>query len=69
MKKLLLTISIITLFSFNSVVDYVYICDSKTAKKYHYDKNCRGIKSCKFKIVKITLSEAEEKNKTLCGFE
>ena len=71
MRKLNIVFIIIsvTLFSFNIAVDHVYICDSKTAKKYHYKKDCRGLNACKAEIVKITLSDALDSKRTLCGWE
>ena len=47
----------------------VYICDSETAKKYHYSKTCRGLSKCKHEIVEIRLTEAKNRGKTLCGWE
>jgi len=57
------------IFSFYSAVDHVYICDSKSAKKYHYKKDCRGLNACKAEVVKVTLTDAKESKKTLCGWE
>ena len=68
LKSSLLFVTIL-LFSFNTVVDHVYICDSKTAKKYHYKKDCRGLNACKAEVVKVTLADAKESKKTLCGWE
>jgi 5-bromo-4-chloroindolyl phosphate hydrolysis protein len=47
----------------------VYICKSNDAKKYHYKENCRGLSSCQYKVVKVTLTEAKSQGKTLCGWE
>lgn len=48
----------------------VYICKSSSAKKYHYTKNCRGLKKCKHETSKVTLTDAKVKYKrTLCGWE
>lgn len=58
----------IVLTSYNSDTE-VFICDSKTAKKYHYDENCRGLGSCKHDIKRVKLSEAEKTGRTLCGWE
>ncbi len=35
----------------------VYICDSKTAKAYHQDEDCRGLNRCTYKVVKVTKKE------------
>ncbi len=47
----------------------VYICKGPTSKRYHYNKSCRGLNSCSTKIYKVSLSEAEEIGRTLCGWE
>lgn len=48
----------------------VYICNSKTAKKYHYSKTCRGLNACSHDIKSVSLSDAKSKYKrTLCGWE
>jgi hypothetical protein len=47
----------------------VYICDSKSATKYHFSENCRGLNNCKHTIVKVTLSKAKSSGRTLCGWE
>jgi hypothetical protein len=38
----------------------VYICDSKTAKAYHKDEDCRGLNRCTHGVVKVTKREAVE---------
>ena len=47
----------------------VYICNSKYGKKYHFNKNCRGLNACKAEIKKLSLLNAKKKGKTLCGWE
>jgi hypothetical protein len=47
----------------------VYICNSAAAKKYHLRTDCRGLRNCQHKIVKMTLEEAKKSGKTLCGWE
>ena len=47
----------------------VYICKGPGSKRYHYKKNCRGLKSCSTKIYEVTLSKAKELKRTLCGWE
>lgn len=47
----------------------VYICNSSTAKKYHYKSTCRGLSNCQAKIVKTTMVAAKGKGLTLCGWE
>ena len=38
----------------------VYLCDSKTAKAYYKDQNCRGLDQCTHEGVKVTNKQAEE---------
>ncbi|WP_346882859.1 hypothetical protein [uncultured Algibacter sp.] len=47
----------------------VYICKGPGSKRYHYKKNCRGLKSCSTKIHEVSLSKAKELKRTLCGWE
>ncbi|MBZ4188862.1 hypothetical protein [Niabella beijingensis] len=47
----------------------VYICNSKTATKYHHTETCRGLKNCNYRIIQITLDSAKKRNRTLCGWE
>jgi hypothetical protein len=47
----------------------VYICNSPGAKKYHLNKNCKGLSTCQHRIVKTTLEQAKKSGKTLCGWE
>lgn len=68
MKVYLLT-SLFFLFFFSSKNEKVYLCDSKNGKKYHYKKNCRGLRACSHKIILVDLFVAKRKGKTICGFE
>jgi 5-bromo-4-chloroindolyl phosphate hydrolysis protein len=47
----------------------VYICDSRTAKRYHLRSDCKGLSHCSHRVVKISLEEAKKRGKTLCGLE
>jgi len=71
-KRLLIFLLLIATFklttSFKSE-PYVYLCDSETAHKYHYQDNCRGLNACKHTIIKVPLHEAIEEGRTLCGWE
>jgi hypothetical protein len=51
------------------VENQVYICTGKYSKKYHYKKSCRGLSNCKSSIKKVTLIEAKNIKRTLCGWE
>ncbi len=47
--------------------DVVYICTGTSATRYHRTENCRGLNSCKGKIIKVTRYDAENKyNRTPC---
>lgn len=47
----------------------VFICGSTGAKKYHYNENCRGLRSCSHNVVKTSLKQAKGLGLTLCGWE
>lgn len=54
-------------FSFN--VSEVYICKGPKSKRYHYKKDCRGLSNCSTDTYSLTLSEAKNLGRTLCGWE
>lgn len=37
----------------------VYICNSMSSKRYHYKKDCAGLKNCKDSIVKVSIRKAK----------
>nr|WP_298994850.1 hypothetical protein [uncultured Allomuricauda sp.] len=47
----------------------VYVCKGKGSKRYHYNKHCRGLSRCSTKIYEVTLKEAKNMGRTLCGWE
>ncbi|WP_234418163.1 hypothetical protein [Aquimarina aquimarini] len=47
----------------------VYICNGPHSKRYHYHKHCRGLSKCSTYIYKVSLEEAKEEGRTLCGWE
>jgi hypothetical protein len=67
--KIIITILLITLSSFNIAETKVYICGIRGAKKYHLSESCRGFGACKHEIVKVNLKEAKGFGLTLCGWE
>ncbi|MFC4635497.1 hypothetical protein ACFO3O_16425 [Dokdonia ponticola] len=69
--KILFTISFLGLLflEFHFSETQVYLCNSSGAKKYHYKKNCRGLSNCKKEIKKVSLETAQERGRTLCGWE
>ncbi|AUC86567.1 hypothetical protein CW731_15320 [Polaribacter sp. ALD11] len=70
MKKIFLVI-IIFAFStaFQTREKEVFICTSKSSKKYHLKKDCKGIKRCRSKIKKITKIKALNVGRTKCKLE
>ncbi|MBG6129403.1 hypothetical protein IWQ47_001294 [Aquimarina sp. EL_43] len=48
----------------------VYICNSMSSKRYHYKKDCTGLRNCKDSIVKISIITAKDRYaRTICGYE
>lgn len=70
-QKAVLIISAIvfTLFLTSSYSSKVFICTGNYSKKYHYKKDCRGLSNCKASIDEVSLEEAKNKSRTLCGWE
>lgn len=69
MKTLLLSFVVSFLFDASTPTEYVYICSGKYSKKYHLIEDCKGLNNCSTKVEKVTLEEAKQKGRTLCGFE
>lgn len=69
-KKLTFScILFIGLCSFTSSETNVYICKGKYSKKYHYSKSCRGLSNCSTSIYSVSLANAKDMGRTLCGWE
>jgi predicted small secreted protein len=78
MKKIVAVIALFLLIGTTSLVtscnnnasglfdDKVYICNSKSAKKYHDNENCRGLKNCTHDVDEISIDDAKEKGRTPC---
>jgi serine/threonine-protein kinase RIO1 len=73
MKNLII---LITLEMFSSLSEYnsitandVYICKGKSSKKYHYKNNCSGLSNCSTNIYNVSITEARNMRRTLCGSE
>ena len=47
----------------------VFICKGPKSKRYHYTKSCIGLKNCSTPIFEVSLKEARDLDRTLCGFE
>jgi len=50
------------------VETYVYICKGG-GKKFHLNKDCRGLKKCNRKIEKVTITRAKNIGRSLCKYE
>lgn len=57
------------LFIQSNEANAVFICVSKSASKYHFSENCKGLSRCTHKISKVSLAEAKSAGYTLCGWE
>jgi hypothetical protein len=68
LKKLQFLLFLPFLYS-SSTESVVYICNSKNATKFHFNKFCRGLSTCKKETKTVTLKEAKERGFTLCGWE
>ena len=55
----------------NTVADdaVVYVCRSAGAKRYHFKRDCRGLKRCTHKIEESGITDAENLGLTICGYE
>ena len=49
-----------------TTVEYVYICNGPSSKKYHKTENCRGLTNCSTKKEKIDKNSAIKKGRTAC---
>ena len=59
----------LALTSFSLNVSDVYICKGPNSTKYHYKKDCRGLNSCSTDIYSVSMSNAKDSGRTLCGWE
>lgn len=74
MKKLLLLLTCVALSTTTpastSTIErtpyYVYICTGKSAKVYHYDNHCKGLRNCKSAVKKVTLDDAIDMGRRPC---
>lgn len=47
----------------------VYICLSPNAKKYHFNKSCKGLQRCTHDIKLVSKTDAINKGLTVCLIE
>jgi hypothetical protein len=71
MKKTFLLVIVVSIFcSFiPPIASNVFICKSKSSKRYHLTKTCRGLSACKAGVSEITLEKAKGLKRTLCKWE
>ncbi len=67
--KYILPLLFVFCASFGPPKTSVFICGSTGAKKYHYNENCRGLRSCSHEVTKTSLKQAQGLGLTLCGWE
>lgn len=44
----------------------VYVCVSNSARRYHVDPDCKGLRRCSYKIIATTVEEAQDNGRTPC---
>ncbi len=44
----------------------VYICVSENSKRYHSNRDCRGLNKCEHTVRKVTVSKAKSLGRTPC---
>lgn len=70
MKNVFIAAAALVCFSFLSpTATSVYICDSPNAKKYHFKKDCSGLKRCTHTIKSLTKDEAVKRGYSVCKAE
>ena len=68
-KKTAVILLLLVLTAF-TIPTTVYICLSPGAKKYHYDRGCRGLNNCNHEIKAVSKGAAEgEYGLGVCGWE
>ncbi len=45
----------------------VYVCSSNSAKTYHTDRNCSGLKGCSKDILEVKVYKARENERIICN--
>jgi hypothetical protein len=73
MKNLIILLAFTILPAFHgftsSTANDGYVCKGKSSKKYHYKTNCRGLSNCSTNIYNVSIIEARNMGRTLCGWE
>jgi hypothetical protein len=50
-------------------IPMVYVCLGRYSKKFHWRRDCPGLRGCKGGVKRVTLSRAKYIGRRLCGFE
>lgn len=45
---------------YNSSSAIVWVCVARTSKKYHTNRDCKGLRNCRHRLIEISVREAEE---------
>ena len=69
MKAKTISLFIVFFVSIIACSSYVYICKGPNSAAYHYNPHCRGLRQCSTDVEKLTVKEAVEKGRKLCGYE
>lgn len=69
MKTILITAIVYSFSLVPTSSSTVYICESKTAYRYHFSKSCSGLKKCTHTIKQVTKEEASRLGYTACKLE
>ena len=67
-KILIVLIGIVLIFSCNSN-ENVYIFTDPYSVAYHQSKNCQGLNKCSTELTTITIKQAKEMGRRICGYE
>ena len=46
---------------------YIYVCTSNSAKTYHTERGCSGLKNCNGEIFEVTRKKARENERITCS--
>ena len=71
MNKFVLGLIVLISLSFKEdTQSTVYICNSRSSKAYHLDKNCFALKNCSHNVYAVSREDAIHKyGRRLCGHE
>lgn len=47
----------------------VYVCSGKLSKKYHFSKDCNGLKNCDVSLKTLPINDARSLGKVPCNWK